>query len=197
MTGSRASGGFDEFMKLAMEDVILNIYEPLTTQAVTEFPAVLTELRQRFPLTDQLSLVGASIGSMVVLRVLTETEVEVDKAALVSPAIQLAGMIATNEKIFGMSYTWSEPSRQAAAHLDFPARASEIGQPLLIVVGELDEEGYTEPAKRLWAGLPAGSSLITVPGMGHALAEEPGVDAAPQTPHAAEADRLVTEWLSR
>jgi hypothetical protein len=36
---------------------------------------------------------------------------------------------------------------------------------------------------------------VVVAGMGHALAEEPGVEAAPQTPAAAEVDRLASEWL--
>jgi hypothetical protein len=34
-----------------------------------------------------------------------------------------------------------------------------------------------------------------VAGMGHALADEPGVEPAPQTPAAAEVDRHVAAWL--
>jgi hypothetical protein len=33
--------------------------------------------------------------------------------------------------------------------------------------------------------------------MGHALAEEPGVDAAPQTPHAARVDAVICDWFGR
>ncbi len=198
LTGSRGpAGGFDEFIKLAMEDVITNIYEPLTTQAVSEFPAALAALREQLPVNEQLSLVGGSIGSMVVLRVLTETGVKVDKVALMSPAIQMAGMISTAEKGFGVTYPWTEATRAVAAHLDFPARASEITLPVLIVAGEQDEPGFTGPAEQLWSKLPAGSSFVKVPGMGHALAEEPGMEAAPQTANAAQVDAIVTDWLSR
>ena len=37
--------------------------------------------------------------------------------------------------------------------------------------------------------------LAVVPGVGHALAEEPGVEPAPQTPGAAAVDRLAAEWF--
>jgi hypothetical protein len=33
--------------------------------------------------------------------------------------------------------------------------------------------------------------------MGHALAEEPGTEPAPQTAHAAEVDRRAVAWLDR
>jgi hypothetical protein len=33
--------------------------------------------------------------------------------------------------------------------------------------------------------------------MGHALAEEPGIDPAPQSPQAAEVDRQAAGWLRR
>jgi hypothetical protein len=35
-----------------------------------------------------------------------------------------------------------------------------------------------------------------VPGMAHALADEPGTEPAPQTPHAAAVDRLAVDRLS-
>jgi hypothetical protein len=38
---------------------------------------------------------------------------------------------------------------------------------------------------------------VRVPGLGHALAEEPGIDPAPQTPGAAQVDELVGAWLTR
>ena len=38
---------------------------------------------------------------------------------------------------------------------------------------------------------------MTVPEMGHALGDEPGVQPAPQTPAAAEVDRLAVDWLRR
>ncbi len=39
--------------------------------------------------------------------------------------------------------------------------------------------------------------LVEVKGMGHALAEEPGIEPAPQTPAAVEVDRLAVQWLRR
>ena len=51
-----------------------------------------------------------------------------------------------------------------------------------------------EPAAALHAERP-GSRLETVPGMGHALAEEPGLEPAPQTAHAAAVDRIAAAWL--
>ena len=63
--------------------------------------------------------------------------------------------------------------------------------------------GFLDPAERLPAerakryAEPDRVDLRVVPGMGHALAEEPGVDAAPQTPAAAAVDRLAVDWLGR
>ena len=38
-------------------------------------------------------------------------------------------------------------------------------------------------------------ALTVVPGLEHALADEPGVEPAPQTPAAAVVDRHATAWL--
>ncbi|MEV4412560.1 alpha/beta hydrolase [Catellatospora sp. NPDC049609] len=199
MTGARSlPGGPDELMKLVMEDAVLNLFEPLTRQAAEEFPAALADLRAQLGTTGPLSLLGGSIGSMTALRVLTGSGLAVDRVALVSPAVQLGTLVDANSRRFGMPYTWTEQSRAAADRLDFVARAAEIDRPLLMVVGEEDEkDAFRDPAERLWAALPAGASLVTVPGLGHALAEEPGIDAAPQTAHAAQVDSILTDWLSR
>jgi pimeloyl-ACP methyl ester carboxylesterase len=42
---------------------------------------------------------------------------------------------------------------------------------------------------------PARVDLIVVPGMGHALAEEPGISPAPQTEPAAAVDQHAMSWL--
>jgi pimeloyl-ACP methyl ester carboxylesterase len=199
MTGARApEGGPEALMHLAMADAVMNVYEPLTRQATQEFPAVLAELRSQLPVSDALSLLGGSIGSMVALRVATETGLGIDRIALVSPAVRLSALVDANSRMFGVTYPWSDASRAAAENLDFVARASEIKQPILMVVGEQDDhDGFRAPAEALWAALPPGSSLITIPGLGHALAEEPGTGPAPQTPDAAKVDAIVTDWLSR
>ncbi len=41
------------------------------------------------------------------------------------------------------------------------------------------------------------ADLHVIEGMGHALAEEPGVEPAPQTPHAAQVDQLAVAWLAQ
>lgn len=199
MTGARSlPGGPEELMKLVMEDAVLNLFEPLTRQAAEEFPAALAELRTQLGTDGPLSLLGGSVGSMTALRVLTGSGLEIDRVALVSPAVQLAELVEANSRLFGMPYTWTEASRAAAERLDFVARAPEIERPLLLVVGEEDDkDGFRDPAERLWAALPGNASLVTVPGLGHALAEEPGLEPAPQTPHAAQVDAILTDWLSR
>ena len=39
--------------------------------------------------------------------------------------------------------------------------------------------------------------LISIPGMGHAFAAEPGVEPAPQTAEAKLVDAAVTDWFGR
>lgn len=199
MSGQRMPwGGPDEFMRLVAQDSVLNVFEPITTQAVAEFPETLAELRATLPVSDQLNLVGGSLGAMVALKVLADTDIEVRRVALVSPAAKLSTVVQAGGRMFGMTYVWSPVSREIASRLDFVSRADEIKQPLLMVIGENDdEEGFLRPAKEMAARLPAGSTLVTVPDMAHALSEEPGIEAAPQTPHAAAVDRIVTDWLTR
>jgi alpha-beta hydrolase superfamily lysophospholipase len=147
--------------------------------------------------------VGGSVGALVALCVLAETDLPVDAVALVSPAIRLPAVVALNERRFGFSYPWTERSRAAAARLDFLARAEEIVKrdaAVLLVAGALDdEEGIRAPAEQFWHVLsrhaPDRTALSSIPQMAHALAEEPGLDPAPQTPHAARVDTVVTGWF--
>jgi dipeptidyl aminopeptidase/acylaminoacyl peptidase len=109
------------------------------------------------------------------------------------------------ERRFGVTYPWSEESNAVADRLDFVARAGEVarGNPaVLLVVGERDDREFHEQAAELQAALAAagvgdGARYVTVPDMPHALAEEPGIDPAPQTPHAAAVDRLAVDWFER
>jgi pimeloyl-ACP methyl ester carboxylesterase len=172
---------------LDFSDVVANVFEPIVRIGADEFPAVLAELRGRLPVDDRLALVGGSIGAMIVQEVLAGG-LRPDAAALVSPATQLAGLVAANERAFGMTYAWSAESTAMAEHLDFVARAGELEAPILFVVGEDDDEaGFRAPAEKLWQALPAGrSSLVTVPGMGHSPAS-----------HAADVNHAVASWLDR
>ena len=214
LAGSRLpNGSLDAFFELGYQDAVLNLFEPMTERAVSEFPAALAALRSRLTLgRGPLALVGASAGALVALSVLVDADMDLDvrAVALVSPAVELAAVVGANERRFGVTYTWSDASRQAAGRLDFLARADEVkrsGADLLLVVGALDDDaGIRQPAASLCqrigaaspdgAAGPARATLVEIPGMAHALSEEPGLDPAPQTPHAALVDEAVTRWLT-
>jgi hypothetical protein len=54
-------GGLDEFMQLGYEDAVLKAFEPQVSQAVDEFPVVLSALRAHLPVGDDPNgLVGTS-----------------------------------------------------------------------------------------------------------------------------------------
>jgi alpha-beta hydrolase superfamily lysophospholipase len=217
MCGTRLPGGeLEAFFQLGYEDAVLNLFDPMTAQAVEEFPAALAGLRSRFPIGDgPVALVGASAGALVALSVLagsrpdsgsgsgSGSELSVRAAALISPAVQLAAVVELNERRFGITYPWSDASRRAADRLDFLARSDEIagsGADVLLVAGQLDDEpGIRQPAAQLWQALstpqPGRATMVDIPDMAHALAEEPGLAPAPQTPHAARVDDVVTDWL--
>jgi pimeloyl-ACP methyl ester carboxylesterase len=130
----------------------------------------------------------------------------VSALAVVSPMAQLAPIIAANEKLFGITYEWHDTARKIAARWDLVARAAEFGPKgaaVRIIVGEKDSPAVAEPAEQLWQALsrdvlPAERvSLVTIPGMEHALADPPGDTAAPQTADAAQVDAAITEWFAR
>jgi pimeloyl-ACP methyl ester carboxylesterase len=194
LTGARAPEGGPE--RLGYEDAVLKMFGPAVFGAAEESPAALAALRDELGLTgDRLGVLGGSIGSLVAQQVAATTPV--DAVVLVSPVAQLRPVVAANGRRYGVTYQWGPESDAVAARLDFVARAGEISAPTLLVVGaEDDAEGILGPAAALHAALP-GSALETVPGMAHALAEEPGVAAAPQTEAAVEVDRLAVDWLRR
>jgi dienelactone hydrolase len=210
LSGSRLpDGGFEELDRLGYEDAVLNLQGPVTAQAAEEFGPALAELRARLDLGDgPVGLLGGSAGAAVALLVLAEGPVAVGAAVLVSPLVQLRPAVDALAGRYGFTYAWSDPSSMVARRLDFVARAGELarhGEPaVLLVVGEDDDaEGFRAPAERLREQLagryadPGRVELLVVPGMAHALADEPGVEAAPQTPHAAQVDRHATAWLQR
>lgn len=210
MSGSRLpAGGLDELMRLAAEDAVLNVHGPLADQAATEFEAAWPELQTTFGLGDgPVGLVGASAGAGVAQLVMAEGSVPVGAAVLVSPVVQLQPVVEAVGRGYGVTYSWSDEALAVARRLDFVARADELaarGEPaVLLVVGEDDDvAGFREPADRLRDALaaryrdPRRTDMVLVPGMVHALAEEPGTEPAPQTPHAAAVDRHAAHWLRR
>jgi predicted esterase len=209
MFGSRTvAGGFEEFMKLASEDAVLNIYGPVCDLAAAEFEPALAELRDRLDLgSGPVGLLGGSAGAAVALLLLAESNVAINAAVLVSPLVQLRRAVDATSVQFGLTYEWSDSSMAVARRLDFVECAGEIAQKaqpaVLLVTGEDDDAGFRQPAADLRDALKplyADASrvdLVTVSQMAHALADEPGIDPAPQTPHAAEVDRLAVDWLGR
>lgn len=208
LSGSRLpEGGLDEFFRLGYDDAVLNVFEPTCRQAVTEFPSALATLRRTLPVDESrpVGLLGGSVGALVALSVLAETDLPVDAVALVSPAIRLASVVGVNERRFDVKYPWTERSTAVTDRLDFLARAAEIARrdaAMLMVVGAADDaEGIRDPSAQLWRLLseraPERTALTTIPEMAHAFAEEPGIDPAPQTLSAARVDAVVSEWFCR
>jgi dienelactone hydrolase len=207
MTGARMpAGGPDEFLRLGFEDAVLNIHGPINEQALREFGPAFDEIRGRLDIgAGPLGVMGGSLGASIALRVIAESGVAVDAAVLVSPMIRMRSVVAAMEGQYGITYEWSDGSEAVADRIDFVARADQVaGPPVLLVVGEEDDvPGFRDPAAELRDALVgrgddgARVELVIVPGMGHALAEEPGIEPAPQTAHAAEVDGRAVEWFRR
>jgi hypothetical protein len=72
-----------------------------------------------------------------------------------------------------------------------------------VVGADDDEDSILLPAERLSAAIAdragdaARSDVVVVDGMAHALAEEPGLEPAPQTAAAATVDGHAVEWFAR
>ncbi|WP_372667084.1 alpha/beta hydrolase family protein [Amycolatopsis kentuckyensis] len=189
MTGARLPGGGPaELFRLASEDAVLNVFEPVTEQAVAEFPAALAELRDRLPgAGGPLGVFGGSAGSLVALEVLARGDVAVEVAAVVSPVARLAPVIGRNERLFDVTYSWTPRSRAAADRYDYVRRAGELTVPLLLVAGADDDVAVREPAEALREKL--GTELVTVDGMAH--------EFPPGTPAAKAVDEAFTGWFAR
>lgn len=209
LSGSRLPGdGFDEIVRRGFQDAVLQLHRPVAVGAAEEFPAAFGELRQRLGIgSGPIGLMGGSIGAAVAQLVLAEGELDVSAAVLISPMVQLRRAADAMAQSFGTSYLWSQESSAVAGRLDFVARAGEMarrGRPaLLLIVGEHDDEGFLEPAAELQAALARAygsderSRLVTVAAMAHAIADEPGLEPAPQTPHARGVELLGLDWFER
>ena len=210
MCGSRMpDGGPEEFMRLVAEDAVLNLYQPIIAGAAAEAPASLAALRERFGLrSTRIGLMGGSAGAAVVLSILAGGQIDPATAVLVSPLVRVRSAVEAGERLYGLEYEWSEASSAAADNLDFVLRAGEIAArdpqvPVRLVVGGADDEGFRASADDLQQVLagryahPTRVDLVTIDGMPHALADEPGIVPAPQNTNAAAVDRLAVDWFQR
>ena len=69
---------------------------------------------------------------------------------------------------------------------------------LLVVGADDDAEGIARPAEELASALVTDgikAAVVRIPQMGHALADEPGLEPAPQSAAAAAVDDIVVAWL--
>nr|WP_042196194.1 prolyl oligopeptidase family serine peptidase [Kibdelosporangium sp. MJ126-NF4] len=187
-------GSMDEVYRLARRDGVLDYFAGFTNQAVDEFPAALAEVRQQLSIGDgPLFAFGGSLGGLVVLQ--NATKVEFKAAAVVNALIRVRTGVALLEGITETPYTWTDESAAAADALDFVARAGDLGDtPLLVVSGEDDYPVFQVDAKNLTDALPNGE-LATIPGLAHPLADEPGIEPAPQLPIAKVVDERLTQWF--
>lgn len=205
LNGSRLpAGGVDEVLRMGYEDAVLNLFGPIVDGAAGEFGAAFSALADQLSLTPgPVGLMGGSIGAAVAQAVVADGGhgLDVRAAALLSPVIQLRLTVHANERVYDVTYPWSDASTAVADRLDFVARAGELaGTAILAVVGGDDDPTFCDAAGRLVAALrDAGTpaELVVVPRMGHALAEEPGTRPAPQTAHARIVDGHAAAWFAR
>ncbi|MBP2471246.1 pimeloyl-ACP methyl ester carboxylesterase [Crossiella equi] len=194
MCGARMVGGvMDAGLALLREEPLVKVLHPFARQAAEEFPAAVESLREQLPVDGPVGLVGGSLGGAVVLRVLAENPVPVFAAALVNPAVRMRSVM----ELFP-GYVYSPESAALADGMDFVARAGELAPvPLLVASGELDHPGFRADARELVAAVGERARLWEVPGLAHPLAEEPGIEPAPQLPQARAVDAGLAEWFTR
>ncbi|ADB33070.1 hypothetical protein Kfla_4021 [Kribbella flavida DSM 17836] len=189
--GSMAAG-----LELMRKDVLMSFLYPIVRQATEEFPAALASIRAQLPVGDgPIGVLGGSLGGAVALEVLAEHDVAVFAGAVVNAAIRLRTVV----DLFPDDYPYDAESEKAADSLDFVAKADAIAgrAPLLVVSGELDHPGFRADAARLVEAVGERSELLPIPGLAHPLADEPGIEPAPQLPAAREVDAVLTAWYRR
>ncbi|MEV0764318.1 prolyl oligopeptidase family serine peptidase [Nocardia sp. NPDC050435] len=204
LCGARmVNGTMDAGLERVHRDPLRAYADFMISSAADEFPAALAELRTQLPLDDTpVSLLGGSLGGGVALLTLARAELPVRAVALVNPAIRARSTVALIERFTERPYPWDADAHTVADRLDFVARAGEIGDraPLLVVSGEQDAPEFRTDAADLVTALRshgATADLTTVPDLAHPLADEPGIDPAPQLPHAKAVDDILTAWFTR
>jgi dienelactone hydrolase len=197
MCGARmVDGSMDAGLELMRKDPLMSYLHAFVRQAFEEFPAALESVRAQLPVDDgPIGVLGGSLGGAVALRVLADTEIPVFAGAVVNAAVRMRSVV----DLFPGDYPYDAESEKAVDSLDFVAKADRIAAhaPLLVVSGELDHPGLRTDASDLVDALGERSELLSIPGLAHPLAEEPGIEPAPQLPPAREVDAGLTSWFRR
>lgn len=207
MCGARmVDGQVDAALEFARQDPLMAFLAPFTYQAADEFPAALTALRDQLPIDDgPVGILGASLGGAVALQVLTAAGIPINSVALVNPAVRIRSAVRLFDDLTGHGYEWTDESRRTADELDFVVRVGNLTAPtpLLLISGAQDHPEFRADAAALVETLrkkhahPNDIELVTVPDLAHPLADEPGLEPAPQLPIARAVDAIVTEWFNR
>jgi pimeloyl-ACP methyl ester carboxylesterase len=197
MCGARmVDGRTDAIVELFQKDPVKLYLHAFVQQATEEFPAALESVREQLPVADgPVAVLGGSLGGAVALRVLADTGIPVFAGAVVNGAIRMRSVV----DLFPGDYPYDAESEKMVDDLDFVAKADAIAgrAPLLVVSGELDHPGLRADAQALAGALGDRGELLTIPGLAHPLAEEPGIEPAPQLPVAEAVDAGLTAWFTR
>ncbi|MEO3847507.1 alpha/beta hydrolase [Streptomyces sp. B8F3] len=195
MCGARmVDGSMDAGLALVRQDVLMAALYPILRQATEEFPAALASIRAQLPVDDgPIGVLGGSLGGAVALRILADTEIPVFAGAVVNGAIRMRSVVA----LFPGDYPYDAESEKAVDSLDFVARSGALAgrAPLLVVSGELDHPALRADASDLVEAVGDRAELLPIPGLGHPLADEPGIEPAPQLPAARAVDAGLTTWF--
>lgn len=192
--GSRFAGEEDLTSKLGTDAPGL-VHGPIHSQAADEFPEAWAEIRTQLGIGADVpvGLLGGSMGAAIASEVLARGTSGATTAVLVSPLLQLRPMIDEVAPQFG-GYDWTVAGDAAAERLDYVARAGEVrGTPIRIIVGAADSLAIISSATQVASAV--GADLQLLDDMEHALADEPGIEAAPQTEVARRVDPLAAQWL--
>ncbi|RZS29617.1 hypothetical protein EV193_11920 [Herbihabitans rhizosphaerae] len=197
MCGARmVDGSMDAGLELIREDVLMSFLYAFVKQAFEEFPAALAAVRAQLPVGDgPVGVLGGSLGGAVALRVLAETDVPIFAGAVVNAAIRMRSVV----DLFPGEYPYDAESSKAVDSLDFVPKADAIAghAPLLVVSGEQDHPALRADAISLAEKLGDRSELLSIPELAHPLADEPGIEPAPQSPLARAVDVGLTTWFRR
>jgi fermentation-respiration switch protein FrsA (DUF1100 family) len=197
MCGARmVEGSAAAVLESTRQEALRSFLYPILRQAAEEFPAALASIRAQLPVGDgPIGVLGASLGGAVALRILAETEIPVFAGAVVNAAVRMRSVL----DLFPGDRPSDAESVKVIESLDFVAKADTVASraPLLIVSGEADHPGLRADALDLVDALAARAELLSIPGLAHPLAEEPGIEPAPQLPLARDVDVKLARWFRR